>query len=162
MRWLSESEGKFFLVEHQIKLLRLLLQHRSKHMHGMCHCHKDERFIQDQSPQISKLFLKGSEIAKLWHSLILQWILQPPVLQGIRLLRSSGKFQHCLPSAFMGKVWLKPRRQKWWKWGQEKIIFWFKNFYNLNKIKLFSVSYVLWVTCECVSIFDVFFFFFFC
>lgn len=33
--------------------------------------------------------------------------MQSPILQGIRLLRSTGKFQYSLCSAPMGKLWLK-------------------------------------------------------
>lgn len=74
---MEREEKKIFLVECQIRLLRLLLQSLTEYMHVMSDCHKDEGFTCDKNPKILYLFdllyvLKGSEIHKLQRCLILQ------------------------------------------------------------------------------------------
>lgn len=53
-QWKAKESS--FLVMHQIKLLRLLLQHLSKYLHVMSNCHKDQSFIKHQNPKVYKSF----------------------------------------------------------------------------------------------------------
>ena len=50
-----ESEEKFCQVMCQINLLGLLGQHLSRYMHEMSDCHEDQKFIEDQKPEVSRL-----------------------------------------------------------------------------------------------------------
>ena len=50
-----ESEEKFCQVMCQINMLEVLGQHLSKYMHVMSDCHQDQRFIEDQKPEVSRL-----------------------------------------------------------------------------------------------------------
>ena len=49
------SEEKFCQVMCQINLLELLGQHLSRYMHEMRDCHEDQKFIEDQKPEVSRL-----------------------------------------------------------------------------------------------------------